>query len=170
VAPAILLKDSEAERLHTYLNGVVSMGTNAVYPWNIAGYGWPKDAYTNCSSWCAHVPLGDEVMSEVLGTPKVDHHGSDFQPQGTLVDFQVPTYFTTEQGVLLKKIWQAPTHQRLLEVLGHDVRDGNHTGTGWFVHLLMAGTGIERVPVVFIFVDDHTQVLPDPINPQINFM
>lgn len=157
--PIALLKPSEGERMSRYLN-LITKYTNwqneLKQPWRLGEY-VQKGQYTCCTNFIGNIPIGDKLVSE--------YH----LPNPTGIKDVVPklkSWNKTDSNSDLSNVWTVPGHEQLSSVIGQ--LDANIAGEfaspGWVIQTLMLTTSNERVPIVFVFSNDHTAPLPEVLN------
>lgn len=69
-----------------------------------------------------------------------------------------------------QQLWTYPGHEMLGDMLGQrEARlRGEFANTGWLAYTLLGSVAVDRVPVVFLIVTDHTQPIRADFDTQIN--
>ena len=181
--PMVILKPSEGERLNRYLEASVTpdylMWNNALkQPWflknSVTGKPYVENgAYTCCTNHIGNMPIGDKVVPE-YALPKTHEYaqrveaGEPSAPRAVIVGSKLEEWDNAEHSAL-KNIWTTPGHEQFSSLLGQLERNvnGEFASPGYVIQTLMGDVSSERVPVVFIFTDDHTVEIPD--QPTLNF-
>lgn len=152
IMPLIILKSTEAQRFSQFY----TMYEKYLYwkpenpghnPWVLNGY-CSVGTYTCCTHWMGNVPMGDKLVTRYA-----------FPGAGNgkkLAPYQ-------HQDPLVHRVWKVPGNMQLSEVLGQveAQKKGEFANTGWIFVTLLGPTTVERVPVAIMYVQDHTQPLPE---------
>jgi hypothetical protein len=176
----ILLSEAEAYRLHRlfylftrYPESEVRVGnyTGYQYPFQIKGYGYPPiDYYNNCAAWPGLLMIGDPTSNEIVLPGNLDVDRNARPRRGRLRCYPVPSNIAPRDHELFKAAFSVPAHQALWEMLGFSLADGDWTAAGWFSHTLLGRAGLDRVPIVVYYTDDHRAPIPNTIYPGISLI
>jgi hypothetical protein len=169
--PGILLSSTESERARLYFQlGAGQRGGAALTPWTLEDY-CATGGYSSCTHWFGNIPVGDKKVTEYSFPGFIDEHASNSISSDKRVDKKprvkkLRPYSTqgmdSGQADLLKRVWKVPGNEQLADVLGLKRANlaGEFANPGWVAHSLLGGTDLERIPVVFWVVDDHTRRIP----------
>jgi hypothetical protein len=186
ILPTILLSTSEAQRMKQFFN-LGSLSTDlAKNPWQLPGY-CATGGYGSCTHWFANVPLGDTLVDRYTFPGFVDQYAYNHLPSinGVPVDpaidaaprvqvlgpyADLPGY-SEAQMALVRRVWKSPKGNEqlasLLGVLDHASR-GEMASPGFTAMTLTGSATVERVPVVFLRVNDHRTPINPNFDPQMN--
>ena len=167
--PMLILKTSEAERLHRYLRAAnlpkyANWGNALKQPWlltNDKGEQYVhRGAYQCCTNFNGNVPIGDKLV-DAYALPLVNEWGNNAAKQP--IQYSQLVQWTTKGHDELKHIWTVPGHQQLSDVLGllENNVNGEFASPGWVIQSLMGEASTSRVPVIFIFRNNHREEIPD---------
>ena len=168
--PQIILSSSEAQRLEQYSqlfkaphNGgnFLNRANAAMYPWALPGYCATGGYSGNCTQWIGNIPIGDKLVSEYRFPPNFEMRLEDKSP------IRAPLAAYEHKNELMKRVWKAPGNEQLADVIGqHDAGvNAEFANPGWLVSTLIGPTTNERVPLLFIVVEDHTADIPIDVVP-----
>jgi hypothetical protein len=173
----ILISDSEAYRLQAlfylfsqYPRSTRQLGSYSGYqfPFHIKGYGFPNVSYyNNCGSWPALLMIGDTLVDSLRLPGNLDRVPPTRPRVGRLTDYAVPDNIQPRDHDLFKRTFSVPGHQPLWEMLGFRLDEGDWTASGWSSHTLLGRAGVDRVPILVYYTDNHRKPLPRQIDPRI---
>lgn len=162
--PFIVLKTTEAGRAKNFFALGEVQNNAAQLPWSLLNY-CATGGYNSCTHWVANIPLGDEKVDEYTFPGKVDPHAHNNvgpEPQSKPLE----QYHGYENDKFLSTVWSVPGHMPLWQVL--NVRNAQVGGylanPGYVLHVLTGWTDVDRVPVVFVMVNDHKEQLSPDFN------
>jgi len=169
--PLVLLKTTEGLRLENYIKAfrvsttIAGNGLNprswdnpARAPWNqVPGkdglpYMEGVGHYGCCVHWQGNMPIGDKLVTEITLPGPGD--------AGIKVKINPPDY-SNPNLEHVKNIWTYPLHEPVSSLLG--MADNNGRGefasSGWVIQSLLVDASIERVPIVFMYVQNAKENL-----------
>ncbi len=162
IATPMILSSSEGDRVHKFFTLSSLDKDLARYPWKIvakggvAGIGEKfysgKGAWaTGCSTWLGNIPMGDELVDEYTfpsGDDGQEPVRQKLRPCKT-------DGFSDEVRKAVLDVWKVPGHKQLGEVLDPGAnRRGEFENAGWTGLTFYGSAPAERVPVIFVFVQD----------------
>lgn len=165
----IMLADSESSRVNNYFNLGLQSEDAALYPWYFTDsdnqpYS-PVSGWTGCTFWFGNIPMGDQQMNEYSFASGPDDADGSRPNTGVLRVFNrfANDSLPSSQMGLAHQVWSAPGHQLLAEVLDVKINNlrGEFANPGWVAYTLLGSVSANRVPIVFLLVDDETR----PIDP-----
>ena len=161
-SPMIVLSSSEGGRLHrffTYGTDFTSF-TRIRNPW-VQGEYCARGAYGSCTHWFGNLPIGDRLVTEYKFPGWIDHDPytpvPDRGPNDPAPRIEtLNPYQAAESDEALRDILRYPGHEQLADVIG---LTRQHLGAelanpGWTAYAVLGGAPVERVPVVFRFVQN----------------
>jgi hypothetical protein len=173
VWPMMVLSSVEAGRLQNYFD-LGSRSVVARHPWVLKDY-CATGGYESCTHWFGNIPIGEKISDAYAFPGFVDQHANrriwqnpeiDALPRvQQLKNFETPADMDRDTAILTRRVWTVPGQQALHEILGltqAQIR-GELANPGWVLHSLVGPAKADRVPVVFVFVNDITQELPGVI-------
>ena len=171
ILPTVLLKTTEAQRAEQYFKMMVLARTNGLQwngwnnpmmqPWTLENYCSSAGAYNCCTHWIGNMPLGDECVSAYTFPPRVNN-GQDAPPP---IVAALKPY--KHANAMVKRIWASPGHMQFGAMIGQEAANarGDMASPGWVITTLIGPTAVERVPVVFYFVQDAKAPLKSSMVP-----
>ena len=186
ILPTILLSTSEAQRMKQFFNLGARNTELAKNPWQLSGY-CATGGYGSCTHWFANVPVGDTLVDRYTFPGFVDQYAYNHLPSvnGVAVDPAVDAAPRVQmlapyadlpghneaQMSLVRRVWKSPRgNEQLASVLGvldHASR-GEMASPGFTAMTLTGSATVERVPVVFVRVNDHRVPLNPNFDPKMN--
>lgn len=188
VLPTVLLSTSEGLRAEKFFSLATVDRTAANLPWTLTNFVPPappppnagqaavqpppppihycaEGGYNSCTHWVGNIPIGDDLVDRYIFPGKVDQYAGGNMDPGPQ---QKPLENYQHGNPLVKEVWQVPGHKQLWEVLGqYDAQVGGYFASpGWVAHIFAAWVGVDRAPVVFVFVPDHTASIPENLDMQ----
>jgi hypothetical protein len=169
--PMVILKTSEGERLHRYLETATQARyknwNNALkQPWLLRNSKGEQYVHTGgyhcCTNYWGNMPIGDKLV-DAYALPLVNEWGGNPNAvRQPIVEHKLVQWDNADEAAL-KNIWTVPGHQQVSDVLGHLERNvnGEFASPGWVIQTLMGETPSDRAPVIFIFMNDHKSEIPD---------
>lgn len=169
--PMLILKTSEAERLHRYLRAAnlpkyANWGNALKQPWRLTNDKGEvyvqQGAYQCCTNFNGNIPIGDKLV-DGYALPLVNEWGNNANAGPQPIKYSQLVQWTTKGHDELKQIWTVPGHQQLSDVLGllQNNVNGEFASPGWVIQSLMGEASTSRVPVIFIFRNNHREEIPD---------
>ncbi len=168
--PILLFKSTEAQRLNRYMETAVSpkyIGWEhpLKLPWMLEGY-CAKGGFNCCTQWIGNIPIGDKLVTSYEFPPP--DRGPDLSRR-----IQELQNYTITDDVFneVKNFWKVPGHEQLANVIGQgdaNVR-GEMASPGWVIKTLINATDTERVPLVFVFSNDHRLPITDQSVNRLNY-
>ena len=156
----ILLDSDEGNRAeHFFKLGSVDNGSSfAKHPWILYGpigaYS-ARSAWDGCTNWFAQMPIGNKKVNTYYFPSGPDDVDGSHPNQQVLNPYNAPDSFPTLDP-LLREVWQIPGYQQLGEVLAPAAhRRGELTNPGWLAYTNLGTVGIDRVPVVILWVENE---------------
>lgn len=187
-APAIIFSTQEGQRLTQYFRLAEVSGV-AREPWHLPGY-CATGGYDSCTHWIGNIPVGDKLVDRYVFPGAMDEHAynsisrseaRDRAPRNRLLrpyssedlaEFDDRSSDHSEDWfeALVRRVWRVPGRQQLAEVLGLQPQNlrGELANPGFVALSLLGPAKSERVPVVFVFVDDHREAIPKHFDWQIS--
>lgn len=161
--PFLILKTSEAERLTQYMKLASTKEFEGWHdglkrPWDNEGY-CARGGYTDCTHWVGNIPIGDKLVTEYKFPPNYEVPGDHTPRVQTLKPFESRDSKTEK----LARVWKVPGHEQLASVIGQEKAnvEGNLASPGSLINTLVAQTDTDRVPIVFLVVEDHKTPISD---------
>lgn len=175
--PFVLFKTTEGYRMSRYVKsfqsaikfqkqGMAPMGwdNTARSPWNqIPGknnksYIEGKGKYNCCVHWQGNMPIGDKLVTEIV-LP-----GENNKP--VIAKLNPPDYSDPDLAHV-KDVWTYPLNEPVSSAIGLADRNGagDFASAGWVIQTLLISASKERVPFVFMFVEDVKHEFPEVIKP-----
>lgn len=168
----ILLSTAEANRTQDFID-LFMVRENPwdgiwIQPWNLDNGSQspemyaPKDGYyLGCAHWFGNMPIGSKTVSEYVFS------SGPSDPKGERPNTKSLTEYSRFRGQaipgsldsLVRKVWTVPGHETLADLLGQRAANlrGEFANPGWIAYTLTGSVGIDRVPVVFLYVEDATK-------------
>lgn len=189
--PAILLSSTEGARLNQYFNLGTFFREDSIlaqHPW-LTGFCLPS-GYSSCTHWIGNMPIGDRRVSQYTLPGRVDQYASNALLADPVADraprvsqltpfqynFRARDNVTLSDGRVLdsaakarflSRVWQTPdAPEQFANMLGLGEQNlaGEFANPGWVALSVLGGAPVERAPVVFVFVDNHTAPLANDFN------
>lgn len=170
IMPTILLSTSEGNRAQNFFKLASVDANSARHPWTL------KDAqnnpycamggYNSCTHWFGNIPVGDKTTNSYTLPGKIDQHAYNNVPVGAQ---EKPLVAYTNTNDLIRLVWTVPGQEQLHTVLGLQAQQvaGELANPGYVAVSLTSQTPVERMPVVFLAVQDHRTPISPDFNPQI---
>jgi hypothetical protein len=171
-SPMVVLSSSEGGRLHRFFAYGTDFDsfTRIRNPWVQAEY-CARGAYGSCTHWFGNLPIGDRLVTEYKFPGWIDHDPYTPVPDrgphdpAPRIDTLNP-YQAAESDEALRDILRYPGHEQLADVIGltRQQLGAELANPGWTAYAVLGGAPVERVPVVFRFVQDARA----PFDPNFN--
>lgn len=171
----VLLSDAEGERTDHFFNLAELSFNLALYPWTLVDadqnpYSAASD-FQDCTSWFGNIPLGDQLVDQYRFPKRDDENGTQphtqkLRPYSQILNFgPIPQ----EWNDAVRKVWTVPGRATLSEVLNQTTANfrGEFANPGWIAYTLLGSVKADRIPVIFIYVNDHEQPIDPNFDPQI---
>jgi hypothetical protein len=188
--PMAVLNSREGQRMAQYarMGQINEANRFAQQPWQLSGY-CATGGYSSCTHWVGNIPIGDRMVRAYEFPGYVDDY-ADALPGETrhsraprvqdLRRYNLDLVASNFQGSaadrlrlerLVKRVWKAPEgSEQLADAFG--LRAANLAGElanpGYVAYSLIGKASQERVPVVFLTVDDARRAIPASIDLQID--
>jgi hypothetical protein len=174
ILPHILLKTTESQRLKQFTE-LASLSSATQRPWEIKNY-CKKGGYTSCTHWVGNIPIGDELVSQYKFPGNVDAYAGnaiDQNPQISDLGDYVNNPLNSRTNYLMSRVWRPKKgSMQLSEVLGPKELqanlDGEYANPGWVAYRLVGNVSIDRVPVIFRFVENSKAPMDADMDPIIS--
>jgi hypothetical protein len=183
VWPLLLMSTNEGERMEQYARLGRINGDMAKTPWTLKAGSKPycvMAGYNSCTHWIGEIPIGEKRVSAYTfpgnrgddpyssGTSLHSNPAADAAPRTSpLNPYRIPSG-TGLKGIdkkklerLISRVWKPGEGNELLaDVLGlkREHLEGEFANPGWVLNSFTAGATQDRVPVVFLWVDDHAVI------------
>ena len=169
----ILLDSQEGARARNFFKLADKNSRYAANPWflrsaNNEPYS-AMSAFMGCTHWFGGMPIGNNTV-DAFNFPHGDEDPTGDKPNTKkLVDYVVPEAFSPEMKQLIRDVWTVPGHQQLGEILApSSFRRGEFANPGWVAYTLTGTVKTDRIPVIFLLVDDEKAPLPADFKVQIS--
>ncbi len=171
--PQVVLKSTEGQRLAQYFDLGSKLGGYAQQPWTLpvpAGVARPycaTGAYSSCTHWVGNMPIGDTLVSEYSFPGVIDRHAGNTDPRSPAPRVQMlGDYLATGPDAdLLKRVWKPFSgNKQFADVIGLSQQNlgAELANPGWVLISMTGAAPVERVPFVFLIVQDHrAPIAPD---------
>ncbi len=168
----ILLDSQEGARAKQFFTLAGMDSRDAASPWRLRNEkNEPYSAmssFLGCTHWFGGIPIGNDTVDAYVFPHGEDDENGLKPNTKKLTDFVTPG-MNEELSKLLHQVWTVPGHKQLGEILKPDAfRRGEFANTGWVAYTLLGSVKTDRVPVVFLLVEDEKAPLAADFKVQIS--
>lgn len=169
ILPHALFSSTEAERMNLFLIASrMGFYSENQFPWSLVddqnrNY-CARGGYNSCTHWVGNMPIGDRRVDAYSLPGRVDQYASNLDQSHDASPKTQSLIPHHHKARIVQLVWKTPGHEQFADVMGLNAQNlaGELANPGYVAFSLIGHTTAERVPFVFVAVENHqTPLTPD---------